>query len=131
MNDTPPTPTMQQISARNARDSEALLWFRMGDFYEMFGDNAERGASLLGLTLTTRDRGRNAVPVSGFPHPALETYLCKLVQAGRRAAVCEQVEDPRLGEGLVKREVGRVVTPGTHTEVGLLDPRTANYLAAV
>ena len=69
--------------------------------------------------------------MAGFPHPALESYLAKLVQAGQRAAVCEQVEDPKLAKGLVKREVVRVVTPGTLTDEALLDPRTANYLAAV
>src|SRR5260370_35194372 len=125
------TPMMQQYRELKARDPEALLLFRMGDFYEMFGEDAERGAALLGLTLTTRDKGANAIPMAGFPHPALETYLAKLVQAGQRAAVCEQVEDPKLAKGLVKREVVRVVTPGTLTDDSLLDPKLANYLAAV
>lgn len=125
------TPMMQQYRELKARDPDALLLFRMGDFYEMFGDDAERGAALLGLALTTRDKGPNAVCMAGFPHPALETYLAKLVQAGQRAAVCEQVEDPKLAKGLVKREVVRVVTPGTLTDDELLDPKTANYLAAV
>jgi DNA mismatch repair protein MutS len=131
MSDTAATPMMQQYREMKARDPDALLLFRMGDFYEMFGEDAERGAALLGLTLTTRDKGPNAFPMAGFPHPALETYLAKLVQAGQRAAVCEQVEDPRLAKGLVKREVVRIVTPGTITDDSLLDPRTANYLAAV
>src|SRR6516225_8555284 len=122
---------MQQYRELKARDPDALLLFRMGDFYEMFGDDAERGAALLGLALTSRDKGPNAVPMAGFPHPALESYLAKLVQAGQRAAVCEQVEDPKLAKGLVKREVVRVVTPGTLTDDELLDPKTANYLAAV
>jgi DNA mismatch repair protein MutS len=125
------TPMMQQYQELKARDPEALLLFRMGDFYEMFGEDAERGAALLGLALTTRDKGPNAVPMAGFPHPALESYLAKLVQAGQRAAVCEQVEDPKLAKGLVKREVVRIVTPGTLTDEDLLDPKTANYLAAV
>ena len=87
---------------------------------------------LLGLALTSRDKGPNAVPMAGFPHPALESYLAKLVQAaGQRAAVCEQVEDPKLAKGLVKREVVRVVTPGTLTDEGLLDPERPNYLAGV
>ena len=86
---------------------------------------------MLGLALTTRDKGADAVPMAGFPHPALESYLAKIVQAGLRAAVCEQVEDPRFAKGLVKREVVRVVTPGTLTDDELLDPKTANYLAAV
>jgi DNA mismatch repair protein MutS len=131
MNDPALTPMMQQYRELKARDPDALLLFRMGDFYEMFGEDAERGSALLGLALTSRDKGTNAVPMAGFPHPALETYLAKLVQAGQRAAVCEQVEDPKLAKGLVKREIVRVVTPGTLTDEGLLDPRAANYLAAI
>jgi DNA mismatch repair protein MutS len=131
MTEPPLTPMMQQYRELKARDPDALLLFRMGDFYEMFGADAERASVLLGLTLTTRDKGPNAVPMAGFPHPALDAYLAKLVQAGQRAAVCEQVEDPRLARGLVKREVVRVVTPGTLTDDELLDPKTANYLTAV
>jgi DNA mismatch repair protein MutS len=125
------TPMMQQYRELKARDPDALLLFRMGDFYEMFGEDAERASALLGLALTSRDKGPDALPMAGFPHPALESYLAKLVEAGQRAAVCEQVEDPKLAKGLVKREVVRVVTPGTLTDDGLLDPKSANYLAAV
>src|SRR3954454_19734848 len=125
------TPMMRQYRELKARDPDALLLYRMGDFYELFGDDAERASALLGLSLTTRDKGPNAVPMAGFPHPALESYLAKLVQLGQRAAVCEQVEDPKLAKGLVKREVVRVVTPGTLTDEALLDPKAANYLAAV
>src|SRR4051812_8415199 len=131
MSDPSATPMMQQHRELKARDPDALLLFRMGDFYEMFGDDAERAAPLLGLALTTRDKGPNAVPMAGFPHPALDSYLAKIVQAGMRAAVCEQVEDPKLVKGLVKRDVVRVVSPGTLTDETLLDPRAANYLAAV
>ena len=122
---------MQQYRELKARDPDALLLFRMGDFYEMFGDDAERASALLGLTLTSRDKGPDAMPMAGFPHPALDSYLAKIVQAGLRAAVCEQVEDPRVAKGLVKRDVVRIVTPGTLTDDELLDPKTANYLAAV
>src|SRR4051794_13150553 len=131
MSESSLTPMMQQYRELKARDPDALLLFRMGDFYEMFGEDAERASVLLGLSLTTRDKGPNAVPMAGFPHPALESYLAKLVQAGQRAAVCEQVEDPKLAKGLVKREVVRVVTPGTLTDEELLDPKSANYLTAV
>ena len=131
MSDVSETPMMTQYRTLKARDPDALLLFRMGDFYEMFGEDAERGAALLGLALTTRDKGPNAQPMAGFPHPALESYLAKLVQAGQRAAVCEQVEDAKLAKGLLKREIVRVVTPGTLTDEALLDPRAANYLAAV
>jgi DNA mismatch repair protein MutS len=103
----------------------------MGDFYEMFGEDAERAAAILGLALTSRDKGPEAIPMAGFPHPALESYLSRIVAAGMRAAVCEQVEDARQAKGLVRRDVVRVVTPGTLTDDALLDPRTANYLAAV
>src|SRR5215212_9325032 len=131
MTDPASTPMMQQYRELKARDPDALLLFRMGDFYEMFGEDAERGAALLGLAVTSRDKGPGAIPMAGFPHPALESYLAKLVQLGQRAAVCEQVEDPRLAKGLVRREVIRVVTPGTLTDDALLDPKAANYLAAV
>jgi len=124
---------MQQYRELKARDPGALLLFRMGDFYEMFGDDAERASSLLGLAVATRDKdkGPNATKMAGFPHPALESYLAKLVQAGVRAAVCEQVEDPRFAKGIVKREIVRVVTPGTLTEDAFLDARSSNYLAAI
>src|SRR6476620_3770858 len=131
MSETPTTPMMQQYRELKARDPDALLLFRMGDFYEMFGEDAERAGLLLGLTVTTRDKGPNAIPMAGFPHPALESYLAKLVQAGQRAAVCEQVADPKYAKGLVKREIVRIVTPGTLTDEALLDPKTPNYLAAV
>ena len=131
MSDASETPMMAQYRALKARDPDALLLFRMGDFYELFGDDAVRASTLLGLTLTSRDKGTNAVPMAGFPHPALESYLAKLVHVGQRAAVCEQVEDPKLAKGLVKREIVRVVTPGTLTDEAFLDPKTANYLAAI
>ncbi len=122
---------MQQYREMKARDPDALLLFRMGDFYEMFGEDAERASALLGLTLTSRDKGPDAIPMAGFPHPALESYLAKIVTSGLRAAVCEQVEDAKQAKGLVRRDVVRVVTPGTLTDDALLDPRSANYLAAV
>src|SRR6516162_3964293 len=125
------TPMMQQYRELKARDPDALLLFRMGDFYEMFGDDAERGAALLGLTLTSREKGDNAMPMAGFPHHQLDAYLARLVAAGQRAAVCEQVEDPKLAKGLVRRDVVRIVTPGTVTDEALLDPKMPNYLAAV
>ena len=127
------TPMMQQYRELKARDPEALLLFRMGDFYELFGDDAERASHLLGLTLTTRDRdkGSDAMPMAGFPYHQLEPYLARIVTSGHRAAVCEQIEDPRQSRGLVKRDIVRVVTPGTLTDEALLDPRAANYLASV
>ncbi len=110
---------------------DALLLFRMGDFYEMFDDDAKTAARVLNLALTSREKGENATPMAGFPYHQLESYLGKLIAAGFRAAVCEQVEDPKLAKGLVRREVTRIVTPGTVTDDALLDPRTSNFLAAV
>jgi DNA mismatch repair protein MutS len=127
------SPMMRQYRELKARDPDALLLFRMGDFYEMFGDDAVEASDLLGLTLTSRDKNAdNPLPMAGFPHPALEQYLIKIIAAGRRAAVCEQMEDPRTATGsVVKRDIVRVVTPGTLTEDSLLDPRASNHIAAV
>src|SRR5260370_22619231 len=122
------TPMMQQYQEAKERHPGMLLLFRMGDFYELFDADDEAAARLLGLTLTSRDK---TVPMAGFPHHQLENYLHKLIQAGQRVAICDQVEDPALAKGLVRREVTRVVTPGTITEDNLLDPRAANYLAAL
>jgi DNA mismatch repair protein MutS len=122
---------MQQYEAAKRACPDALLLFRMGDFYEMFHDDAKTAARVLNLALTSRDKGENGTPMAGFPYHQLESYLGKLIAAGFRAAVCEQVEDPKLAKGLVKREVTRVVTPGTITDDALLDPRESNYLAAI
>jgi DNA mismatch repair protein MutS len=109
-----------------------ILLFRMGDFYELFHEDAEIAAKVLGLTLTSRDKGSsNPTPMAGFPYHALDGYLRKLIAAGHRAAVCDQVEDPKTAKGLVRREVTRIVTPGTITEESLLDPKTSNFVAAV
>ena len=122
---------MQQYLDAKRACPEALLLFRMGDFYEMFHDDAKVAAQTLNLALTSRDKGPDAVPMAGFPYHQLESYLGKLINAGMRVAVCDQVEDPKLAKGLVRREVTRVVTPGTVTDEALLDPRESNYLAAV
>src|SRR5262245_5630674 len=123
-----PTPMMQQYRDAKERHPGMILLFRMGDFYELFDSDAELAARVLGLTLTSRDK---SIPMAGFPHHQLEQYLRKLLQGGYRVAVCDQVEDPALAKGLVKREVTRVGTPGTVTEDNLLDPRSANHLVAL
>ncbi len=125
------TPMMKQYLAAKEACPEAVLLFRMGDFYEMFYDDAKTAARVLNLALTSRDKGENPVPMAGFPHHQLESYLGKLIAAGMRVAVCDQVEDPKLAQGLVRREVTRVVSAGTVTDEALLDPRQSNYLAAV
>jgi DNA mismatch repair protein MutS len=122
------TPMMQQYREAKERHPGMLLLFRMGDFYEMFDDDAQLAHRVLGITLTSRDK---TIPMAGFPHHQLEAYLRKLLQAGHRVAVCDQVEDPSQAKGLVRREVTRIVTPGTVTEDNLLDPRQTNYLAAL
>src|SRR5215469_5399964 len=122
------TPMMQQYRDAKSRHPGMLLFFRNGDFYELFEDDAELGSRLLGITLTKRDK---EIPMAGVPHHALDRYLARLLQAGHRVAICEQVEDASQAKGLVKREVTRVVTPGTITEDDLLDPKANNHLVAV
>jgi DNA mismatch repair protein MutS len=123
------TPMMQQYREAKDRHPGMLLLFRAGDFYELFFDDAEVVARVLGLTLTSRDK---TIPMAGFPHHQLETYLRKLLRAGHRVAVCDQVEDASQAKGrLIRREVTRVVTPGTLTDDHLLDPRQSNHLVAL
>jgi DNA mismatch repair protein MutS len=125
------TPMMKQYEDAKAACPDALLLFRMGDFYETFYDDAKTAARVLNLALTSRDKGENPIPLAGFPYHQLETYLAKLIAAGLRVAICDQVEDARQAKGLVRREVTRIVTAGTVTDDALLDPRASNYLAAV
>ena len=125
------SPMMKQYQDAKAASGEAILLFRMGDFYELFHDDAKTAARVLGLTLTSRDKGENPIPMAGFPHHQLEGYLAKLVRQGFRVAVCEQVEDPAAAKGLVRREVQRIVTAGTLTDDALLDPSTSNLLLCV
>ncbi|MCC9641159.1 DNA mismatch repair protein MutS [Rhodopirellula sp. JC740] len=126
------TPMMRQYHEAKEACGDALLFFRMGDFYELFLDDAKVAAGILGLTLTSRDKdSENPTAMAGFPHHQLDQYLQKLIRAGYRAAVCEQVEDPKAAKGLVRREITRVVSAGTLTDEGLLDPKEPNYLAAV
>jgi DNA mismatch repair protein MutS len=109
-----------------------ILLYRMGDFYEAFFEDAERAAPILEVALTARNKGRESeTPMCGVPHHALEVYLAKLIRAGERVAICDQVEDPAEAQGLVKREVTRVVTPGTINEPDLLDSKEENLLASV
>ena len=127
----PETPMMRQFHEAKKVCPEALLLFRMGDFYETFLDDAKIAARVLGLALTSRDRGPDGMPMAGFPHHQLDTYIAKIIAAGFRVAVCDQVEDPKKAKGLVKRAITRIVSAGTVTEETLLDPKTFNYLAAI
>ena len=125
------SPMMQQYHEAKRAAGDALLLFRMGDFYELFFDDAKIAARTLGIALTSRDKGDDPVPMAGFPYHQLDPYLAKIIAAGHRAAICEQVEDPKQAKGIVKREVTRIVTPGTLTDDSLLDPQASNFLTAI
>lgn len=126
------SPMMERYHEVKAENPGAILLFRMGDFFELFYEDAQNASRVLGLTLTSRDKNsENPVPMAGFPHHQLDGYLQKLIQNGFRAAICDQVEDPKQAKGLVRREVTRVVTPGTLTDDQLLDPLTSNFIACV
>src|ERR1044072_1082271 len=126
------TPLMQQHNAIKAKYPDAILLFRVGDFYETFGQDAITTSQVLGITLTKRNNGAAAASeLAGFPHHALETYMHKLVKAGLRVAVCDQLEDPKTVKGIVKRGVTEMVTPGTATNDKLLEHGSNNFLASL
>ncbi|MFN0197893.1 MAG: DNA mismatch repair protein MutS [Planctomycetaceae bacterium] len=126
------TPMMERYLEVKRQNPGTLLLFRMGDFYELFYDDAQIASRILGLTLTSRDKtSTNPVPMAGFPYHALDQYLQKLIHSGQRVAICEQVEDPKEAKGLVRREVTQIVTAGTLTDENLLDPRQNNFLAGI
>ncbi len=126
------TPLIQQYLDVKARHPDSILFFRVGDFYEMFFEDAEEGSRLLGITLTSRNNGGSGhVPLAGVPAKAIDDYLPRLVRQGRRVAICEQVEDPSEAEGIVRREVTEIVTPGATLEDSLLSSGRNNFVAAV
>jgi DNA mismatch repair protein MutS len=126
------TPLMQQHRAIKQKYPDAILLFRVGDFYETFGEDAIHASRILGITLTKRNNGvASSSELAGFPHHALDTYLHKLVKGGFRVAICDQLEDPKLAKGIVKRGVTEMVTPGTATQDKLLEHRSNNFLAAI
>jgi len=126
------TPLMKQYYAIKAKHPDAVLLFRIGDFYETFGDDAIKTADILGITLTRRANGAASyVELAGFPYHALDTYLPKLVRAGQRVAICEQLEDPKLTKKIVKRGITEMVTPGVSINDNILDNRENNFLASV
>ncbi len=124
------TPMMIQFDAIKEKHPDTILFFRMGDFYEMFHDDAVVASKILGLTLTSRSKGENAIPMAGIPHHAADKYLQQLITAGYRVAICDQMADPTTVKGIVPREVTRIVTPGTLIEDSSLDSNCNNYLAA-
>jgi DNA mismatch repair protein MutS len=123
---------MRQYLDIKERHADAIVLFRLGDFYEMFFEDAVLGARLLDLTLTTRDKGKeDAVPMCGVPHHAARVYIAKLTELGHKVVLCEQTEDPKLAKGLVRREVVRIITPGIVLDDDVLEPKLPRYLAAL
>src|SRR3954463_16246493 len=131
---TPPTkltPMLSQYFEIKRQVPDAILFYRLGDFYEMFFEDAERAAPLLDLVLTARHKGQeNEAPMCGVPYHAADGYVAKLIKHGLRVAICDQVEDPAAAKGLVRREIVRIVTPGTATESFIVE-RESCYLLAL
>src|SRR5262249_29387864 len=126
------TPLMRQYLDVKDRHPDAIIFFRLGDFYEMFFEDAVLGARLLDLTLTTRDKGKeDAVPMCRVPHHAARGYGALRTSVGPQVGVCEQMEDPRFAKGIVKREVVRIITPGVVIDDDVLEPKLPHYLAAL
>ncbi|MDR9501905.1 MAG: DNA mismatch repair protein MutS [Desulfurivibrionaceae bacterium] len=127
------TPMMQQYLEIKQQHPDAILFYRLGDFYEMFFEDAVTASRVLGITLTSRNHkdDDNKIPLCGVPHHAAPAYLARLVEAGFRVAICEQVEDPKTAKGVVRREVARVVSPGVVTDAAVLDDKCNRYLASI
>ena len=123
---------MLQYNAIKAKYPGALLLFRVGDFYETFGADAVKASGILGIVLTKRGNGSGThIELAGFPHHSLETYLPKLVRAGQRVAICDQLEDPKTTKTIVKRGVTELITPGVSYSDNILQQNTNNYLAII
>ena len=126
------TPMMEQYFQIKKEYEDCLLFFRLGDFYEMFFDDAKTASRELDLTLTGKSWGQaERAPMCGIPYHSADVYIARLVEKGYRVAICEQMEDPRFAKGLVKREVVRIITPGTITDSAALDETKNNYIASV
>ena len=128
------TPMQRQYHAIKERNQDCILFFRLGDFYEMFDEDAKLAARELDLTLTTRDRGKpreEQTPMCGVPYHSVDSYIARLVQKGYKVAICEQMEDPALAKGLVERQITRIVTPGTVTESCMLEESRNNYIGCI
>ena len=134
VNDTELTPMQQQYRALKEKNKDSILFFRLGDFYEMFNEDAILAARELDLTLTTRDRTKpkeEQTPMCGVPYHSVDAYIARMVQKGYKVAVCEQMQDPKEVKGLVERDITRIVTPGTVTESCMLDENKNNYMACL
>ena len=126
------TPLMKQYNTIKAKYPDAILLFRVGDFYETFGEDAIKASKILGIVLTKRANGSAShIELAGFPHHSVDTYLPKLVRAGYRVAICDQLEDPKMVKGIVKRGITELVTPGVCFNDKLLNHQQNNFLASV
>jgi len=125
------TPAMRQFHQFKRKYPDCILFFRMGDFYETFYEDAKTCSRVCGLTLTSRSKGTNPIPLAGVPYHAVEGYIKKMLTSGYKVAVCEQVEDPKQAKGVVKRDIVRIITPGTLTDDILLNAKEDNFLCAV
>ena len=128
------TPMMKQYLEIKEQNKDSILFFRLGDFYEMFNEDGQLASRELDLTLTTRDRGKAAedqTPMCGIPYHSSDAYIARLIAKGYKVAICEQMEDPALAKGLVERDIIRIITPGTVTESSMLEENKSNYLCAV
>ncbi|MDN3511679.1 MAG: DNA mismatch repair protein MutS [Candidatus Jettenia sp.] len=125
------TPMMRQYNEIKIQHKDALLFFRMGDFYELFFEDAKLASKVLGITLTSRSKGENSIPMAGVPHHSAESYIRKLIKAGHKVAICDQLQNPEEAKGIVDRGVTRIITPGTVTEDSLLEDKSNNYLMAL
>ena len=128
------TPMQRQYQLIKERNQDCILFFRLGDFYEMFDEDAKTASRELDLTLTTRDRSKpkeEQTPMCGVPYHSVDAYIARLVQKGYKVAICEQTQDPATAKGLVEREITRIVTPGTVTESCMLEESKNNYFAGL
>jgi DNA mismatch repair protein MutS len=126
------TPLMNQYYRIKSQYPNEILFFRMGDFYEMFGEDARIASGILGIALTSRSHGKSEkIPLAGVPHHAAERYISRLIKAGRKVVICEQVEDPKKAKGIVKRDVVEIITPGTITIDNIIDKQSNNFLASL
>src|SRR3990167_2577215 len=126
------TPMMRQYFEAKEKYKDAILFFRLGDFYEMFFEDAEKVSKILNLTLTSRNKSvSDSVPFCGVPYHSAQNYINRLIAMGHKVALCEQMEDPKKAKGIVKREVVAVITPGLTLDPEALDGKSANYLASV